>query len=76
MEEESSSGVTWRIAFSIISSMLWLIFVIAWLGFGLDETEVGETIAVLCISSVLWMGMNGLVWAIWPNRSKDKGEIS
>jgi hypothetical protein len=72
MAESSGSGLTWRIAFSIISSMVWLIFVIAWLGFGLDTAEVGETIAVLCISSVIWMGANGLIWAIWPSQSKEK----
>lgn len=69
MDEGSGSGVTWRIAVTIISTMVWLIFVVAWLGFGMDTAEVGETIAVLCISSVIWMGLNALIWAIWPNRS-------
>ena len=71
MDEGSSSGLTWRIAFSIISSMVWLVFIIAWLGFGWAEFEVGQNIAVVCISSVLWLGLNGLVWAIWPNRSSE-----
>jgi hypothetical protein len=63
--------VTWRIAFSIISSMVWLIFIVAWIGFGWGEFETGENIAVVCISSVVWTGLNGLVWAIWPSRSSD-----
>ena len=71
MEDESSSGVTWRIAFSIISSMVWLVFIIAWIGFGWADFETGQNIAVICISSVIWLGANGLVWAIWPNRSAD-----
>ncbi len=74
MNNERSSSVTWRIGFSIISSMIWLIFVVAWVGFGWNDFETGENIAVLCISSVVWMGLNGLVWAIWPSGSKDADE--
>ena len=71
MNDENSSGLKWRIAFSIITSMIWLIFIVAWIGFGWNDFETGENIAVLCISSVVWMGSNGLVWAIWPRRSED-----
>lgn len=76
MNDESSSGVTWRIAFSIISSMVWLIFIVAWIGFGWGGFETSENIAVVCISSVVWTGLNGLVWAIWPGKSKDSDELS
>ncbi len=74
MNDENSSGLKWRIAFSIITSMIWLIFIVAWIGFGWNDFETSENIAVLCISSVVWLGSNGLVWAIWPSRSKDTGE--
>lgn len=76
MNEGSGSNVTWRIGFSIISSMIWLIFIVAWVGFGWNDFETGENIAVLCISSVVWMGLNGLVWAIWPSSSGDSEEAS
>lgn len=69
MNDENSPSLKWRIAFSIITSMIWLIFVVAWIGFGWNDFETGENIAVICISSVVWMGLNGLVWAIWPRRS-------
>ncbi len=69
MNDVNSSGLKWRIAFSIITSMIWLIFVVAWIGFGWNDLETGENIAVVCISSVIWTGLNGLVWAIWPRRS-------
>ena len=69
MTDENSSGLKWRIAFSIITSMIWLIFIMAWVGFGWNDFETGENIAVLCISSVVWLGLNGLVWAIWPSSS-------
>ncbi|MFQ5942625.1 MAG: hypothetical protein ACE5JF_03630 [Anaerolineales bacterium] len=71
MSDESGPGVTWRIAFSIISSMAWLIFIVAWIGFGWNDFETGENIAVICISSVVWLGLNGLIWAIWPRRSAE-----
>ena len=74
MNDENSSGLKWRIAFSIITSMIWLIFIVAWIGFGWNDFETGENIAVLCISSVVWLGSNGLVWAIWPRRSEDTDE--
>jgi len=74
--DENSSGLKWRIAFSIISSMIWLVFIVAWIGFGWDDFETGENIAVLCIASVIWMGTNGLVWAIWPSGSDDLEEAS
>ena len=76
MTDENNSGLKWRIAFSILSSMIWLIFIVAWVGFGWNDFETGENIAVLCISSVVWMGLNGLVWAIWPSGSSDKEEAS
>ena len=74
MNDGGGSGVTWRIAFSIISSMIWLIFIVGWVGFGWNDFETGENIAVVCIASVVWTGLNGLVWAIWPRGSKDADE--
>ena len=72
MSGENSSGLKWRIAFSIITSMIWLIFIVAWIGFGWNDFETSENIAVLCISSVVWMGSNSLVWVIWPSRAHNE----
>jgi len=74
MNSENRSGVKWRIAFSIITSMTWMIFVVAWVGFGWSDYETPENIAVLCISSVVWMGSNSLVWVIWPSRPNGEEE--
>lgn len=75
MNDGSGRAVTWRIAFSIVTSMIWLIFVVAWIGFGWAGFEIGENIAVICISSVIYLGLNGLVWAIWPGgKSESSGE--
>jgi hypothetical protein len=69
---ESGGGVTWRIAFSIITSVFWLVFILYWIGFLWGDFEVGQNVASLCISSVVFAGINGLVWTIWPrNKSSD-----
>jgi hypothetical protein len=63
---ETGGGVTWRIAFSIISTAVWLIFVLYWIGFLWADFEIGQNVASLCISSVVFAGLNALVWSIWP----------
>lgn len=69
---ESRSGVTWRLAFTIVTAVVWLVFVLYWIGFLWAAYEIGQNIAMLCISSVVFTGVNALVWTIWP-RSKTKG---
>lgn len=68
---ETGSGVTWRLAFSIVTAVIWLVFVLYWIGFLWVDYEIGQNIATLCISSVVFTGVNALAWTIWP-RSKTK----
>lgn len=68
MEEPSGRRATWRIAFSIVSTTVWLVFILYWIGFLWGRFEVGQNIASLCISSVAFAGLNALVWAIRPTR--------
>lgn len=65
---ESGSGVTWRLAFTIITAVVWLVFILYWIGFLWQDFEVGQNIASLCISSVIFTGLNALVWSIWRRR--------
>lgn len=62
---ESGSGVTWRLAVTIVTAVLWLVFVLYWIGFLWVDFEVGQNIATLCISSVVFTGLNALIWTIW-----------
>ncbi len=62
---ESGTGVTWRLAVTIVSAVVWLVFVLYWIGFVWVDFEVGQNIATLCISSVVFTGLNALIWTIW-----------
>lgn len=62
---QSGSGLTWRLAVTIITAVLWLVFVLYWIGFLWVDFEVGQNIATLCISSVVFTGLNALIWTIW-----------
>ena len=73
MSGENSSGLKWRIAFSIITSMIWLIFIVAWLGFGWNAFETSENLAGLCLPSVVWMGANSLGWVNCLNWASSEG---
>lgn len=62
---ESRSGVTWRLAFTIVTAVVWLVFVLYWIGFVWPDYEISQNIASLCISSVVFLGSNALAWTIW-----------
>lgn len=63
---ESGGSVTWRIAFSIVSTVVWLVFVLYWIGFLWGDYEVNQSVASMCISAVIFIGLNALVWSVWP----------
>lgn len=70
VEERKSRAVNWRIAFTIVTATVWLIFMLYWIGFLWARYEVGQSIASLCIGSVVFAGLNALAWTLWPARRK------
>lgn len=75
MESPSGRGAIWRIGFSIVTTMIWLVFILYWIGFLWGRFEVGQNVTSLCISSVVFAGVNALVWTIWPaRRTKREGD--
>jgi len=68
VEERKGRGVPWRVAFTIVTMTLWLVFMLYWIGFLWARYEVGQSIASLCISSVVFAGLNALAWTLWPAR--------
>ena len=72
MEDKSQAAkrraVPWRIAFTIVTTTLWLVFMLYWIGFLWSGYEVGQSIASLCIASVVFAGLNALAWTLWPAR--------
>jgi hypothetical protein len=68
VEERKSRSGPWRIAFTIVTMTLWLVFMLYWIGFLWARYELGQSIASLCIASVVFAGLNALAWTLWPAR--------
>lgn len=66
MAKKSGGSVTWRLVVSIVSTVVWLVFMLYWIGFVAADFETPQNIVVLCISGVIFSGLNALVWTIWP----------
>lgn len=71
MAGKSGGSLTWRLVVTIVSTVIWLVFMLYWIGFAATDFEAAQNIVVLCISSVIFTGLNALVWTIWPG-VKDK----
>jgi hypothetical protein len=69
-----SRAVKWRIAFTIITTTVWLVALLYWIGFLWPRYEVGQSIASLCIATTIYGGLNALAWALWPGRSEPSKE--
>ncbi len=65
--------VGWRPAFSILTGVGWLSFIIIWLFFYAGNYNIYQNIAVFIISLIVLAFLNGLVWAIWGLRYAPKG---
>ncbi len=68
MSEQGGPSVTWRIVVSIVSTVVWFVFMLFWVGFIWDSFEAAQNVVVLCISGVVFTGINALVWTIWPRK--------
>lgn len=66
VEERKGRAGKGRIAFTIVTKTLWLVFMLYWIGFLWPRYEVGQSVASLCISSVVFVGLNALAWTLWP----------
>ncbi|HEY4666250.1 MAG TPA: hypothetical protein VIH26_02990 [Anaerolineales bacterium] len=67
MEERKGRAGKRRIAFTIVTTIAWLVFTLYWVGFLWPIFYVRQSIASLCIVSVLFAGFNALVWTLWPS---------
>lgn len=61
-------GLRWRVGFSIVAGVAWLVFVLLYVGFWWPEFSLGQSIILLIVSFVLLVGTLGLVWAMWGLR--------
>jgi hypothetical protein len=70
METQTNPG--WRISFSIIVGVGWLIFFIIWLAFFASDYSVNKNIAIFLASLLIIFLLLGGVWAIWSLRFMPK----
>jgi len=67
VEERRGRAGKRRIAFTIVTTIAWLVFMLYWVGFLWPIFYVRQSIASLCIASVLFAGFNALAWTLWPS---------
>jgi hypothetical protein len=69
-----TKGFGWRVSFSIISVVGWLIFLIIWLFFYATDFNVYQNIAIFIVSLLAFGGIMGAVWAPWGIKYGDRFE--
>jgi hypothetical protein len=65
-------GFGWRVSTSIITAVGWLSFFIIWLFFYADKFSIYQNIAAIIVSLLVFVGINGAVWATWAMRLAPK----
>ncbi len=65
MDENMSIGLRWRIPFSIVCAVGWLIFILTWLVFYAGSYSGYQNIAILLGSILLVFVLLGGIWAWW-----------
>jgi len=68
-------GPRWRPAFSIITGVVWLAFLVIWLFFFAIDYTGFQNLAVIIVSVLVLALVNGLVWAIWGLQFAPEGAM-
>ncbi len=59
----------WRVHFSIITAILWIVFIVLWLPFAdrilIDQNTLAKNLAVIIGSTTLFLGVNMGAWVTW-----------
>jgi hypothetical protein len=61
-------GFSWRVSLSILAFFGWIIFLIIWLFFYAGNFSVYQNIAILIVSLLVFIAINGAAWASWGVR--------
>jgi hypothetical protein len=69
-------GMGWRISASMMSGILWLISLIAWLFFAATDHSIWENLGVVLTSLLALVAINAAIWLPFGLRfgQKDEGE--
>ena len=68
IHEEMMKTKGWRVSFSIIMSVAWLVFFFLWLFFYAGGYDFWQNVAIFIISILILGGVLGAVWAPWVMR--------
>jgi hypothetical protein len=74
-DPRKAKGFGWRVSTSIITAVGWLSFLLIWLGFYAGDYNIYQNIAAVIVSLIVFIGINGAVWATWAMRMAPKEEI-
>jgi len=68
MVEKNKKFPGWRIPYSVITSVGWLIFLILWLAFYASSYTIYQNIAIVIASTIILFFLIGGVWMLWVFR--------
>lgn len=67
-------GLGWRVSFSILVGIGWLVFLILWLFFYATNYAWEKNLAIFLLSILVIVGILGFLWAIWGLRFRTPDE--
>jgi len=59
----------WRVGVSIVTVFGWLSFLLLYLAFWASGFNWGQSLALILVSILVFVGINGAVWASWGPRN-------
>lgn len=59
----------WRVSVSIAATFGWLSFILLYFAFWAGTYSTGQTIVVIVVSILVYVGINGATWAPWGMRN-------
>ena len=65
MSKKDKVDPGWRVQFSIVCGIGWLVFLIIWLAFYASEYSIYKNLAIIFASIVITFLLLGGVWAFW-----------
>lgn len=80
MTEESvtmkneTAGLAWRVSFSILVGVGWLVFLVLWLFFYAKDYAWEQNVAIFLLSLLLLTGILGIPWAFWALQKQTTAE--
>ena len=72
--KKDTKGLAWRVSFSILVAVGWLVFLILWLFFYAKNYVWEQNVAIFLLSLLLLTGLLGVPWAFWALKKQTATE--